>query len=243
MPAEPSRKRLLRGVLFPPLVPGRLVTRYKRFLADVLLDSGELVTAHCANPGSMKSLLEPLPRVWLSVARPGRKLGYTWELIERDDAWIYVNPAGANRLVREAIESRHFEEFDGYEAVRAEVKYGAKSRVDFVLEGARGRAFVEVKHVTLSLGEGRAAFPDAVTTRGTRHLEELAVVAAQGARALLVFSVGRTDARSVEPAALIDPVYARTLREVTERGVEVLAIGGSIDVAGIQLDRRVPVIL
>lgn len=228
---------------FPELVPGRFVTRYKRFFADVELDSGERVTAHCANSGSMKGLLVPGDRVWLSVAKPGRKLGYTWELLEREDAWVSVNPAASNRLVGEVLEARRFEEFGEYATVRPEVKFGTNSRVDFVLEGPVGRTYVEVKHVTLALGEGRVAFPDAVTERGTKHLLELAAVRAEGARAMLVFAVGRTDARVVETAGDIDAVYARTLREVVAQGVEVVALGATIDARAIALTHRLPVVL
>lgn len=222
---------------------GRLLKRYKRFLADVLLDSGEQVIAHCANPGSMKSLLEPVPRVWLSRARPGRKLAYTWEVAEYEDALVYVNPVGANRVVLQAIETGAIEELCGYDIVQPEVKYGEKSRIDFLLTGSPGRAYVEVKSATLTLGEGRAAFPDSVTTRGTKHLEELSEICRAGDRAVLLFAVNRTDARSVEAATLIDPVYSRALFEAHQAGVEVIAYSGEITRAGYSLSRKVPVIL
>lgn len=226
---------------FPELEFGTLIKRYKRFLADVRLDSGELVTAHCANPGSMKSVLEPLPRVWLSRARPGRKLPYTWEVAELGDTRIYVNPVGANRVVADALEAGTIAELSGYDVIRPEVKYGTGSRIDFLLSGNSGTAYVEVKNVTLGLGEGRAAFPDSVTTRGTKHLYELAEVKEQGHRAVLLFCVSRSDATSVEAAADIDPVYARALAEVSARGVEVLAYGGDISPRGFRLNRSLPV--
>lgn len=227
---------------FPELVTGQLVKRYKRFLADVRLDSGELVTAHCANPGSMKSLLEPAPRVWLSRARPGRKLAYTWEVAEWPEARVYVNPVGANRVVLEALEHGAIPELHGYDIVRPEVKYGTASRIDFLLSGRPGRAYVEVKNATMGLGAGRCAFPDSVTARGTKHLQELARVAESGDRAVLLFCVARSDAVSVEAAADIDPVYAETLREVKKSGVEVLAYSGAIEKAGFTLSRSVPVL-
>lgn len=234
-----------RGALpfmrFPPLLQGTLEKRYKRFLADVRLDSGEVVTAHCANPGSMKSVLDPPPRVWLSRARPGRKLPYTWEVAEREEGRIYVNPVAANRLVVEALEGGRIPELLGYDLLQTEVRYGERSRIDILLTGAPGRAYVEVKNVTLSLGEGRAAFPDSVTTRGTKHLLELVRVVEQGHRGVLFFCVSRTDARQVEPAEAIDPTYAQTLRDAVARGVEVVAYGGDITLQGFELERAVPV--
>lgn len=226
---------------FPELIKGRLLRRYKRFLADVQLDDGSVVTAHCANPGSMKSLLEPLPRVWLSRAPAGRKLPYTWEVAEVGDARVYVNPAGANRVVLSAIRAHAIKELCGYDILHSEVKLGS-SRIDFLLTGAPGRAFVEVKNVTLGLGGGRSGFPDAVTSRGTRHLQELRDVASGGDRAVLLFCVARTDAVSVEAAHEVDPVYAQTLRQVSRQGVEILAYGGEITEAGFTLCRRIPVV-
>ncbi len=226
---------------FPPFVDGVLIKRYKRFLADVRLETGELVTAHCANPGSMKSVLEPAPRCWLSRAKPGRKLPFTWEVAEQGDTRIYVNPVGANRVVLDALQSGVIEELRGYESIRPEVKYGTGSRIDFLLSGASGNAYVEVKNVTLGYGDGRVAFPDSVTVRGTRHLLELAEVARQGHRAVLLFCVSRTDAKSVHAAAEIDPTYAATLSRVAKEGVEVLAYGGPIERTGFSLSKRLPV--
>jgi sugar fermentation stimulation protein A len=227
-------------VEFPELVFGQLIKRYKRFLADVRLDSGEFVTAHCANPGSMKSLLEPAPRVWLSRAREGRKLPYTWEVAETPQARIYVNPVGANRVVAEALQAGKIPELSGYETIKPEVKYGTGSRIDFLLSGPTGRAFVEVKNVTMDLGDGRSAFPDSVTVRGTKHLEELARVVIGGDRAVLLFCAARTDAMSVEAAADIDPVYSATLTRVRKLGVEVFVYSGDIDHKGFSLFRRLP---
>jgi sugar fermentation stimulation protein A len=229
-------------VEFPELVSGQLIKRYKRFLADVRLDSGEEVTAHCANPGSMKSLLVPAPRVWLSRARPGRKLPFTWEVAELEGARVYVNPVGANRVVAEALELAAIPELSGYDVIQPEVKYGTGSRIDFLLSGPTGKAYVEVKNVTLGLGKGRSAFPDSVTARGTKHLLELAEVKRSGHRAVLLFCVSRTDALSVEAAADIDPTYAKTLAQVMQQGVEVLAYAGDIDEKGFRLSRSVPVI-
>lgn len=224
---------------FPELVYGTLLKRHKRFLAEVRLDSGEEVTAHCANPGSMKSLLEPAPRVWLSRARPERKLAYTWEVAEVPEGRVYVNPVGANRVVLEALTAGVIPELAGYDVIQPEVKYGTGSRVDFLLSGREGRAFVEVKNVTLGLGGGRSAFPDSITERGAKHLRELMAVKQSGDRAVLLFCVSRTDATSVEAAKDIDPKYAAILREAEAAGVEVLAYGGDITPREFSLSRRV----
>jgi sugar fermentation stimulation protein A len=228
-------------VQFPQLVYGRFVKRYKRFFADIELASGEVVIAHCANPGSMKSVLDPAPRCWLSRAKPGRKLGYTWEVAEQDSTRVYVNPAGANRVVADALEAGVIEELVGYDIIQSEVKFGAASRVDFLLTGALGKAYVEVKNVTMGYGNGVVAFPDSVTERGTRHLLELAEVAKQGHRAVLLFCVSRTDAKLVRAAGEIDPTYAQTLSRVAKEGVEVIAYTGPIAPTGFSLSTRVPV--
>jgi sugar fermentation stimulation protein A len=233
-------------MLFPPLIPGRLLRRYQRFFSDFELDDGQVVTAHCANPGSMKSILEHQPHGLLSRARPGRKLAFTWELAvlgnEGEKTHVYVNPAGANALVAEALDKRALPELGQYDDVFREVKINQHSRIDFMLQGKSGRTYVEVKNVTLSLGQGRAAFPDAVTTRGTKHLHELIALSQAGHRAVLLFCVARTDAHSVEAAGHIDPVYARTLAQAMDQGVLVLGYGGPIDQYGFQLSRRLPVI-
>lgn len=226
---------------FSELVYGRLIKRYKRFFADVELGSGEVVTAHCANPGSLKSVLEPAPRCWLSRARPGRALAYTWEVAEQGSTRIYVNPVGANRVVADALEAGVIEELSGYDIIQPEVAYGTGSRIDFLLTGRPGKAYVEVKNVTLGYGDGVVAFPDSVTDRGTKHLLELAEVAKQGHRAVLLFCVSRTDAKLVRAAAEIDPVYASTLSRVAKEGVEVLAYTGPVAPTGFSLSTRVPV--
>jgi sugar fermentation stimulation protein A len=227
---------------FPDLVEGRLRKRYKRFLADVELTSGELVTAHCANPGSMKSLLDDSPGVWLSRAEKTRKLAYTWEVAVLPSGLAYVNPTGANRVVGEALRARQIPELSEFSTLTAEVKYGANSRVDFLLEKDARKTYVEVKNVTLALGPGRSAFPDSVTVRGQKHLRDLAAMAESGHRAVLFFCVSRTDARTVEAARDIDPDYASELRRALEKGVEVLAYGGTISKEGFELERRIPFI-
>jgi sugar fermentation stimulation protein A len=230
-------------VNFPELVRGRFLARRQRFFVDVELEDGSRVTAHCANTGTLRSVLEPAPEVWLSRAREGRLLPFTWEVaVLADGTRVYVNPAGANGLVVEALERGAIAELRGYDVLRTEVPYGEASRIDILLSGAPREAYVEVKNVTLGLGEGRAAFPDAVTTRGARHLEELSRVVAAGARGVLLFCVARSDARSVEAAEHIDAAYAAALRRAAAAGVEVLAYGGELDSRGFWLTRPVPVV-
>jgi sugar fermentation stimulation protein A len=230
-------------VFDPPLVPGRLVRRYKRFLADIALGD-EVVVAHCANPGSMRTCQEAGGRVWVQ-ARTGRKLAWTWELAEIGGATVCVNTARANQLVGDALAAGVITELGGYEQVAREVAFGA-SRLDFCLtRGPRRRdqAWVEVKCATMDGGAGAAAFPDSVTTRGARHLDELIALRRRGARAALLFVVARTGVERVRPADEIDPVYGAALRRAALAGVEVLAYGAALSPAGLALDRRLPVVL
>lgn len=215
---------------------GRLLRRYKRFLADVRLESGEEVIAHCANPGSMKTCIEPGAGVWLSrSSAPRRRLPLTLEVVELGGVSIYVNPVRVNRVVEEALREGWVSELSGYSSVSREVPFAPpseatpvdspdRSRVDFRL-GAPGSSdcYVEVKNVTLDLGAGRSAFPDAVTRRGARHLEQLSRVSRRGERAVLLYCASRSDARSVEAAVQIDPDYAQALDRARAAGVEVLA--------------------
>lgn len=225
-----------------PLIEGRLVRRYKRFLADVTLPGGDVVVAHCPNPGSMRTCMAEGGRVWLSKSHdPRRKLPYTWELAEADDAMVCVNTARANRVVAEALEAGVIAELRDFERMRPEVRYGERSRVDFLLETGDHKCYVEVKSVTLRGGERMGAFPDSVTARGTRHLEELMAMVADGHRAVMLFCCNRTDARSMRPADEIDPVYGRTLRRAAAAGVELLAYRCEVSPRGIWVKERVPV--
>jgi sugar fermentation stimulation protein A len=212
----------------PPLIPGKLIKRYKRFMTDVELVGGEVVVAHCANSGSMLSLLEPGAPVWLSPANdPKRKLKYTWELIQIGEALVGVNTQNPNRLVAEAIEAGHIPELTGYATLRREVKYGENSRIDILLEDdGKPPCYVEVKNTTMrrDLSPGSPAeFPDAVTTRGAKHLSELSAMVRQGHRAVMFYLVQRDDAQSFTVAADIDPAYAEGLKAAMKAGVEVLA--------------------
>jgi sugar fermentation stimulation protein A len=230
---------------FPePLIPGRLQRRYKRFLSDILLDGGEEVVAHCANPGSMLGLAQEGARVWLSPAsNPLRKLRYSWELVEAGGALVGINTGRANALVGEALDAGRIPELAGYEVRRREVRYGTNSRVDFLLERAAAPpCYLEVKSVTLRRGGTTAEFPDAVTARGARHLAELAAAARQGSRAVLFYLVQRGDCDRVAAAADIDPAYAAALAKAQGDGVEILSYGCNLSPAGIALDARLPVV-
>ena len=229
-----------------PLVEGHLIRRYKRFLADVGLADGAMVTAHCPNTGSMLGCAEPGARVWLSRSvNPKRKYPLTWELVEVDAGILVgINTARSNTLVREAIEDGVITELFGYSSIRSEVRFGnERSRVDLFLGGRTHRpCFVEVKNVTAAVSGGVALFPDAVTARGTKHLRELAGVVADGGRAVLCFSVQRQDAEEVRPADNIDPLYGRTLREVLAAGVEAVAYKAEVSTEAIRLRWRIPVV-
>ena len=211
---------------FPdPLIRGTLVKRYKRFLADVELTDGEVVTAHCANPGSMLGLVSPGSEVWLSPARnPERKLRYTWELIRAGAHLVGINTAHPNNLVRDAIENGTIRELSGYASLRREVKYGKNSRIDILLEDeSRPPCYVEIKNVHLSREDGLAEFPDSVTKRGAKHLEELGDVAEAGGRAVMVYLIQREDCEKFAIAGDIDPDYEAALTRALARGVEALA--------------------
>lgn len=226
-----------------PLIPGRLIRRYKRFLADVELEEGGTVTAHCANTGSMLGCDRPGSRVLLSEARkPGRKLPYTWELVDVDGTWVGINTARANSLVAEAIEAGRIPELPGRAGLRREVPYGKGSRIDLLLNDPDGPTYVEVKNTTLADG-GLARFPDAVTTRGQKHMRELAGVVAAGARAAVVFLVHRGDAERFAPADAIDPAYGQALREAHAAGVLVLAYRATAGPDGVEVTARIPAAL
>jgi len=234
---------------FPdPLIPGRLVKRYKRFLADVELEGGEIVTAHCANSGSMLSIKEPGSEVWLSPARnPDRKLRYTWELIKIGNTFVGINTALPNGIVEEAIQAGKIPELKDYETLRREVKYGKNSRIDILLEDpVRPTCYVEVKNVTLKRGLGEndpVEFPDSVTTRGAKHLVELSDMVAQGHRAVMVYLVQRQDGDTFTIAADIDPEYKAALDEAMAAGVEVLCYQCTLDTKRIDVSKSLKLAL
>ncbi|MDZ7725643.1 MAG: DNA/RNA nuclease SfsA [candidate division KSB1 bacterium] len=224
----------------PPLTSGTLIRRYKRFLADIELDGKERITAFTPNTGSMKGCSEPGSRVRLSKSdNPRRKYPYTLELVQSGSTWVGVNTGRANLLVREAIESGLFPSLTDYEQIRSEVKTGFNSRIDLLLKTGPRLCYVEVKNVTL-VENKTAFFPDAVTSRGTKHLNELIGQVQQGHRAVMVYTVQRNDAERFSPAFFIDPVYTKTLNTAIEAGVEVIAAEAAITGTAITLERELP---
>lgn len=227
-----------------PLVSGRLVKRYKRFLADVILDDdGGEVTAHCANPGSMLGLKEPGSKVWLSLSdNPKRKLKFSWEVIEVDGALVGINTSHPNKLVEEALEDGRIDALRGFKTLRREVKYGKNSRIDLLLEAEDGsKTYVEVKNVHLMRKPGLAEFPDSVTARGAKHLAELADMVAEGHKAAMVFLVQRPDCDRLNLAADIDPAYAAAFEAASNAGVEAYAIGCDVRLDGIDAVKPVKI--
>ncbi len=224
------------------LLSGRLHRRYQRFLAEIVLDTGEMVTAHCANSGSMKACSEPGRPVYLSPQNsPRRKLKYTWEMIDMPDSLVGVNTNIPNRLVTKAVADAAIAELAGYERIRPEVTVGEnRSRLDLMLEKTDGkRCYVEIKNCTLV--ENRiASFPDAVTVRGRKHLRELQELVDQGHRGVIFFLIQRMDAECFRPADSIDPEYGRKLRQAVTSGVEILAYDVNLDLQAITIHRRLP---
>lgn len=223
-----------------PLIPARLIRRYKRFLADVRLDDGREVTAHCANPGSMMGLADEGTKVWLEPNDdPKKKLKYGWRLVDHENGhFTGVDTSVPNRALKAAFLAHNVPGLQGYELVRPEVKYGENSRIDFLLTGDGPDTYVEVKSVTLSRETGLAEFPDSVTARGAKHLAELAKVVEQGHRAVMLYLVQRTDCDRVALARDIDPAYGAAFDAA--KGVEVLAIDCAIDPKGVSLRSPLP---
>lgn len=229
------------------LIQGRLLKRYKRFLADIELDTGETVTAHCANPGSMMGLADPGMTVWLSTSdNPKRKLKYSWELLQVDlgagPALVGINTSHPNGIVADAIKQGRIAELAGYTSQRREVKYGRNSRIDILLESAdKPPCYVEVKNVHLMRKAGFAEFPDSVTARGAKHLDELSDMVAAGARAVMMYLVQRDDAKSFGLADDIDPHYVQRFRAARTAGVEALVYCCKLHpVDGIEIDGAIP---
>jgi sugar fermentation stimulation protein A len=222
------------------LVRGTLVKRYKRFLADVLLEDGSQVVVHCTNSGSMKSCLETGAEVYLCpVNDPKRKTRFTWEIIKINGDWVGINTGNPNRLAYEAIVEGKIPGLGNYTTVAREVKFG-DSRFDIFAQNESEKCFVEVKNVTLKEGE-YALFPDAVTIRGQKHLKTLIEVKKQGMRAVMLFIVQRSDVKIFAPAGEIDPIYAATLKMAVAEGVEVIAMQAKVTPDKIELEKKLPV--
>lgn len=218
---------------YPPLVPGILIKRYKRFLADIQLDSGEIITAHCANTGPMIGVCTPGSRVQVSKSdNPQRKLAYSWEMIEVNNTWVGINTALPNRVVKLALEKRLFPDLV-YDYIKPEVKYGADSRVDFLLTSnvTKVPIYLEVKNTTLAEAD-LALFPDTVTTRGQKHLQELTAVLSFG-KAVMLYFINRGDCGRFCPADSYDPLYGKLLRQAVTQGLIVLPCRFEVNPSGI----------
>ena len=232
---------------FPtPLVPGRLVRRYNRFLADAVLDDGRELTAHCPNPGSMMGLKEPGLRIWLEPTdTPKRKLKWAWRVVELPGGhYSGIDTAVPNRVVKEALSARAIPELAAYGSVRPEVPYRTRSRVDFLLsEPGLPDAYVEVKNVHLRRDGDWAEFPDSVTTRGAKHLGDLAAMVENGHSAVMLYLVQRTDCARLKMAADLAPGYATAFEAAAKAGVEMLCYGTQVTPEEVTLAKRLPVAL
>ena len=230
-----------------PLIPGTLLQRYKRFLADIRLDSGEMITATCANTGSMLGLKQPGQRVWLSASdKPERKYRHTWEMVEHDlgkgPTLVGINTSHPNRIVTEAIEAGRIKPLAGYPDLKREQKYGQNSRIDILLSDGQGRkCYVEIKNVHLSRAAGLAEFPDSITERGTKHLSELAAMVREGHRAVMIYLIQRQDVTRFTLARDIDPNYAAAFVAARGAGVEMLALRCRLSPQAITIDKPVAI--
>ena len=227
-------------IKWPKLIQGTLIRRYQRFKADVKQRNGHVVTAHCPNSGSMLGCSEPGRPVYLSRHNnPNRQLKYTWEMIEMPSSLVGVNTWVPNQLVKESIIRKKIRGLRGYERIRTEVRYGENSRIDLLLEKGGKRCLVEVKNCTL-VEEGLAYFPDAVTSRGLKHLVELQKELRKGSRCVMFYLVQRMDAKRFRPADQIDPAYGEELRRAFRNGVEILVYDVFLNIEGISLKRQLP---
>jgi sugar fermentation stimulation protein A len=221
------------------LIHGKLIRRYKRFLTDIELDNGKIVTAHCTNSGTMKSCLENNAEVYMTpVNDPKRKTKFTWEMIKINNNWVGINTANPNKLAFEAISKNLVPKLSGYDIVKREVKF-EDSRFDIYCENSHDKCFVEVKNVTLK-EDNYARFPDAVTTRGRKHLETLIKVKQQGMRAVMLYIIQRIDVDIFAPASAIDPQYAETLEKAYKKGVEIIPIKVKVSPKKIEIINELP---
>ncbi len=227
-------------MIFPePLLKGYLIKRYKRFLADIDLEDGTFITAHCPNSGAMQGLTTPGTPVWVSKAtNPNRKLPFTWEMAEVDGTFVGMNTSNPNHLVEEAIQTSVIQELQGYQSLRREVPYGQNSRIDILLQNQEGSlTYVEVKHVHLKRGK-IAAFPSSVTTRGAKHMRELSEMVDQGYQAYIVYVVQRNDCDGFEIATDIDPNYGEDTLKAIKNGVKPLVYACEVTPYAITITHR-----
>jgi sugar fermentation stimulation protein A len=223
------------------LITGKLIKRYKRFLADVELENGEIITAHCPNSGSMKSCQTPGWRVMLSLHDiPSRKYKHTWEMVHNGICWIGINTGVPNKIVYEAIRDGRIEALSEFIDLKREVRYGNNSRIDILLEKQGLQCYVEVKNVTLVEEDGYYYFPDSVTERGRKHLYELTDMVRQGHRAVMLYVIQRSDGTSFRPAAHIDSAYSESLKEAYDLGVEILVYQAKVSTEEIVLSNEIP---
>lgn len=231
-----------------PLQSGILIKRYKRFLADIMLPDGRIITIHCANTGAMTGCANPGDTVWYSISNnPKRKLPYSWELTHtQDNYWICVNTIKANQIVKIAIEQNHIKPLIQYDQIQSEVKYGEEnSRIDLLLQDKQNNiCYIEIKSVTLFNSENQFGyFPDSVTLRGQKHLRELMLMAKQGKRAIVFFLVLHSGIKQFSLAIHIDPLYGKLLKEAVENGVEILCYNANISTTTITCNEPIPIIV
>ncbi len=224
---------------FEKLIKGKLLKRYKRFLADIILENKEIITAHVPNSGAMTSCIEENCDVWLTFHdNPKRKLKYTLELTRINENLICTNTGVANKIAIEAIKNGTIKELQNYSSLKPEQKYGQNSRIDILLENENEKCYVEVKSVSLKIDD-YLAFPDAVTSRGTKHLNELYEMTLQGHRAVMLYIIQRTDNLPFRLACEIDKKYCELFNEVTKKGVEVLVYQSNIDYENIYINKKI----
>ncbi len=227
-----------------PLIQGNLIKRYKRFLADVRLADGSMITCHCPNSGSMKTCLGDDWPVLLSKSdNPARKYPHTWEMVHNGACWIGINTHLANTLAFEAIADGTINELQDYDTIEREKKYGANSRIDILLHKGNAKCYVEVKNVTLVEEDRFYTFPDSVTARGLKHLQELRKIVKAGGRAVMLYVIQRSDGTIFKPAAHIDPEYAQTLKEAYKDGVEILPYLAEVNSHEIKLVKKIAFLL
>ena len=225
----------------PPLISGKLIKRYKRFLVDIQLDSGKAITAHCPNSGSMKSCKTPGWDVMVSSHdNPKRKFMYTWEMVHNGECWIGINTGIPNKIAVEAVQEGRIPELQGYTDIKREVPYGINSRIDLYMYREKEICYVEVKNVTLVEDDDNYYFPDSVTTRGRKHLYELIEMSKQNHRAVMLFIIQRSDGKIFKPAAHIDPDYASSLKEAQARRVEILVYRAEVNPEKIEIQEAIP---